>query len=424
MLKNNLQNITMKKSGVNWIGTMPSDWELLPMRASLKERKKKNIGNKVTNILSVMKDVGVVRYEDKGNVGNKSSSRPESYKIVYPNDIVANSMNLVIGSVGISRELGVTSSVYLIYYVKDETVNIDFFNYVFRTQPFQKHLALFGRGIMELRESIKQQDIKVQLVPTPSKKEQEKIVEFLDEKTENISRLIEKKKKMIELLKEKRFSIITHAVTKGLDLSVEMKDSGVDWIGDVPDDWNIRKIKEIFTIKRGRVIAKTELDVEYSYPVYSSQTKNNGILGMINTYDFNEDLLTWTTDGALAGTIFRRSGKFNCTNVCGVLMQRQKQENSLNYLLYSVQHSALENRRPDTNGAKIMSGEMKNIKICYPNIDTQTRIAKYLDKKTSEIDDIISRIEKQIKLLNEYRASLIYHAVTGKMMDEIVKETY
>jgi type I restriction enzyme S subunit len=93
-------------------------------------------------------------------------------------------------------------------------------------------------------------------------------------------------------------------------------------------------------------------------------------------------------------------------------------------LLYSVQHSALENRRPDTNGAKIMSGEMKNIKICYPNIDTQTRIAKYLDKKTSEIDDIISRIEKQIKLLNEYRASLIYHAVTGKMMDEIVKETY
>ena len=198
----------------------------------------------------------------------------------------------------------------------------------------------------------------------------------------------------------------------------KMKDSGVKWIGQIPEDWTLPKVKNLFNIGRGRVIAQTELDDDGKYPVYSSQTQNDGCLGYINSYDFDVDQLTWTTDGANAGTVFLRTGKHNCTNVCGTLQQKNN-DNSLKYLKYALEFIAIYHKRADTNGFKIMNNEMAEIIIPVPPLNIQKRIADFLDKKCGEIDELIAIQEKEIEKLKEYKTSVITKAVTKGLDDSV-----
>lgn len=194
----------------------------------------------------------------------------------------------------------------------------------------------------------------------------------------------------------------------------ELKPSGVEWLGDIPKDWQQKKIKYLFNIGRGRVIAQDELEEDGIYPVYSSQTKNDGVLGYIKTYDFDCKQLTWTTDGANAGTVFLREGKHNCTNVCGTL--QQKNDNFiLKYLLFALQKVAPSYKRPDTNGAKIMNGEMAEIKVTFPSKIEQQKIANFLDEKSKIFDEAISKKEQLISKLELAKQSLISEVVTGKL---------
>ena len=179
----------------------------------------------------------------------------------------------------------------------------------------------------------------------------------------------------------------------------------------IPYDWDIKKVKYLFSIGRGRVIAQEELMVDGLYPVYSSQTQNNGCLGYINSFDFDCDQLTWTTDGANAGTIFIRSGKHNCTNVCGTL-QLKSSLTSLNFIYYALQYAAQFYKRPDTNGAKIMNNEMAEIGLATPSILEQQKIIEFLDYETAQIDTLIDKQQTLIQLLKEKRQAVISHAVT------------
>jgi len=196
------------------------------------------------------------------------------------------------------------------------------------------------------------------------------------------------------------------------------KNSGVEWLGEIPEHWETKRIKHLFKIGRGRVIAQTELLDNGIYPVYSSQTQDNGILGYINTYDFDCTQITWTTDGANAGTIFLRKGKHNCTNVCGTL-QQVTQNQLVEFILFSLQISSKYYKRPDTNGAKIMNGEMGEIFITLPPLEEQTAIANFLDDKTTKIDQAIAIKQKQIELLKERRQILIHKAVTRGLNDKV-----
>jgi type I restriction enzyme, S subunit len=240
------------------------------------------------------------------------------------------------------------------------------------------------------------------------------IADYLDTKTAQIDRkidLISQKAKLYSNLKQ---SLINETVTRGLDKSVPMKDSDIEWIGKVPKHWEVKRVKEIFYISRGRVIAQTELIQDGRYPVYSSQTKDNGCLGYINTFDYEGEYITWTTDGVNAGTVFLRQGQFNCTNICGTLNLKSKNQ-FLSYLFYFLQVITKHNKRIDTNGAKIMSNEMAFIKLTIPPLDEQKAIADYLDTKTVQIDQIIQTINAQIEKLKELRKTLINDVVTGKI---------
>jgi type I restriction enzyme S subunit len=190
----------------------------------------------------------------------------------------------------------------------------------------------------------------------------------------------------------------------------EFKSSKFKWFEEVPVNWLEGKISYYFGIGRGRVISELELNPDAFYPVYSSQTKNDGCLGFIDTYDFDDNILTWTTDGANAGTVFIRSGKFNCTNVCGTL--KPKVDVDLKYYLYYLQTMTPFYKRPDTNGAKIMNNEMASIYCLIPPIQEQIKIAQYLDHQTAIIDQLIQQKEKLIELLKEKRQAVINEAVT------------
>lgn len=191
----------------------------------------------------------------------------------------------------------------------------------------------------------------------------------------------------------------------------EYKDSGVEWSNYIPIHWQLKKVKYLFKLGRGRVISQEELQDNGLYPVYSSQTQNDGCLGYINTYDFDVEQITWTTDGANAGTVFLRNGKYNCTNVCGTLLPINNYF-SLKFTLYSLQYITRFYKRPDTNGAKIMNNEMADIVLVFPPLQEQTQIAQFLDYETAKIDLLIEKQQKLIELLKEKRQAVISHAVT------------
>lgn len=194
----------------------------------------------------------------------------------------------------------------------------------------------------------------------------------------------------------------------------EMKDSGVEWIGKIPKKWSRVRVGHLCEIGRGRVISSEEImDNTGLYPVYSSQTKDNGVMGYINTYDFQGEYVTWTTDGANAGTVFKRNGKFNCTNVCGTLKNRSN-ELDLSFLAYALSIETKPYVRLDIN-PKLMNNEMSNIKVCITKNYEQRKIAKFLDEKTAQFDSIISKKEALIEKLEEAKKSLINEVVTGKV---------
>ncbi len=197
----------------------------------------------------------------------------------------------------------------------------------------------------------------------------------------------------------------------------EMKNSGVAWIGEIPEKYSVVAVKNMFEIGRGRVIAKTEL-CDDGYPVYSSQTKNDGCLGYISTYDFDRDQLTWTTDGANAGTIFLRRGRHNCTNVCGTLLPKSN-DICLEYQRYALWYIALHHKRADTNGFKIMNNEMAAIKTVVPPTNEQKKIAFLLDDKCSKVHTLIANQEAQIEKLKQYKKSLITEVVTKGLNPDV-----
>lgn len=206
---------------------------------------------------------------------------------------------------------------------------------------------------------------------------------------------------------------------KGYD---SYKTSKFQWFDKLPEKWIEGKIKYLFEISRGRVISQLELNPQAKFPVYSSQTKNDGCLGYIDTFDYEGEMLTWTTDGANAGSVFQRKGQFNCTNVCGILIP--KQELGLRYYFYYVDFIAQFYKRPDTNGAKIMSNEMAEIHCFIPSIDEQSAIASFLDYKTNLIDDTIEKKKRLIELLKEKRQAVINEAVTtGLSQNTLMKNS-
>lgn len=195
----------------------------------------------------------------------------------------------------------------------------------------------------------------------------------------------------------------------------EMKDSGIEYLGLIPTNWAVIPVKFFFDIGRGRVISVLDLSENGKYPVYSSQTENNGCFGYLDTYDYSGPAITWTTDGAKAGTVFYRDGKYNCTNVCGILSFKPGniKKSDIKFMTYAISMAAEQNKRADINGFKIMSNEMARIRFAIPlDIHEQHNIGIFLDAKCTKIDALSADIQSEIDTLEAYKRSVITEAVT------------
>ncbi|WP_241956339.1 hypothetical protein [Staphylococcus chromogenes] len=256
----------MKDSGIKWIGEIPEDWEIRKLKYTLEERNEKNNPIITDNILSLSVERGIFPYAEKTGGGNKSKSDLTAYKVAHPNDIVINSMNILAGAVGLSRYTGVVSPVYYTLYTTSEEINITYYYYLFRTREFQRSLLGLGNGIM-MRESstgklntirmrIPMDKLAGLLLPLPPRRVQDLIVKSLAKDIKVVNKLINQTEQSIKELKKYKQSLITEAVTKGLDSTVEMKDSGIEPMMNVPKHWKINKIKYLFELYRGLNITK------------------------------------------------------------------------------------------------------------------------------------------------------------------------
>lgn len=402
---------TYKDSGIEWLGEIPEHWGVKRLKDVIK----------VSQGLQIPRDkrfhkprLNSVPYITIPSIQGKVEEyiyKPNSNVLCTKSDIL-----VVRTGSGVGKILTNNSGAFHNNFFKakeNKLLNFSFSFYLLTCYNTQFLIKTYA-GLTAIPD-INHSDFYSIYFTLPPLTEQTQIANYLDKKTNGIDRKIELLSKKISTYKELRKSLIKETALKGLDKEVKLIDSNINWLGSYPAHWQLKRIKDIFTISRGRVIAKTELKDKGLYPVYSSQTQNNGELGCIDTFDFETDLLTWTTDGANAGTVFKRAGKFSCTNICGTLIPIYKDKISLDYFVYSVQESATPNKRIDTNGAKIMSNEMSVIDIVVPPLKEQKAIANYLDEKTNKIDAIVNNIENQIMHLKELRKALINDVVTGKI---------
>ncbi len=410
-----------KDSNIEWLGQIPEHWQVKRVKDFIIK-----IGSGVTpkggSETYVKTGITFLRsqnvYDDGLRIDNVSFIKEEVHEQMKnsqlrPNDILMNITGASIGrSCIVPENLKEANINQHILYFRIKKNLVPFISTYFKSNSIKEYINLIQAG--SSKEALTMgQALNIPIV-FPPLKEQIQIANYLDEKTDYLDKKINLLQQKINTYQDYRKSLIQKVICKGLDETVKLKESGIDYIGTIPKHWETKRVKELFNIGRGRVIGQGELIDNGKYPVYSSQTENNGCLGYIDSYDFDKNLLTWTTDGVNAGTVFIRSGKFNCTNVCGTLIPKRNNLD-LNYTRYSLQESAIPNKRIDTNGAKIMNNEMSIIHIVFPPLSEQKEIANYLDTQTEQLDKIILNLKKQIKALKVYKKTLINEVVTGKI---------
>ncbi|HFU4496176.1 TPA: restriction endonuclease subunit S [Streptococcus suis] len=436
----------MKDSDVEWIGKIPENWEMRRLKYTLKERKEKNDPIITNFILSLSMERGVFPYSEKIGGGNKAKEDLKAYKVAYPNDIVLNSMNILSGSVGLSKWLGAVSPVYYTYYSDNKDINMNYYHYLFHSKEFQRSLLGLGNGILmkesnngklnTIRMRIPSEKLNRLLFPVPPKSEQLAIAYFLDENVAKIDAIIADTKLSIEELKAYKQSLITEAVTKGLDTNAKMKDSGVEWIGVVPEGWKITRIKYNYYLK-GRIgwqgLTSADYIEEGPYLITGTDLVdgkvnwNNAVHISTENYEIAPDIhlkdndLLISKDGtigkvALVSNIGDKQASLNS----GVLLVRNTGDTMINrYLFYVLQSNIFwrwfdSKKSPNSTILHLYQGDFKDFKYPVPDYDEQGKIAKYLDINVRKIDKLLLDKNDVITQLEIYKKSLIYEYVTGK----------
>ena len=412
----------MKDSGVAWIGEIPADWVLERLQWHITEIKESNNPIKTKQVLSLTNKLGVIPYEEKGAQGNVSKENYNEYKLAYPGTIVANSMNILIGSVGICNYFGCVSPVYYVF-KPNEGENLEFLNYLFQSEQFQKQLRQYANGILEIRLRVSSSGILKRLIALPSKDEQEAIVTFLNEKCGQIDILIANQKAQIEKLKQYKQSVITEVVTKGLNPDVEMKDSGVQWIGEIPQYWETIRLKWLLAERKERSKDGSEEPLSMSQKVGLVPTKKIDMIPNMAA-SFVGAKLTYKND-LVFNKLKAHLGVFSVSNYDGLVSP----DYAVYYTLGNVNLKYLEyvfktpqcigEFRKKSSGiaaglTRLYTDGLFSIEVPYPSMEEQNKVVDYLNSKSKSIDKLIEIKQSKIAKLNEYKKSLIYEYVTGK----------
>ncbi len=413
----------MKDSGIEWIGDIPEKWDLLRLQFCLKEVKVNNNPIQTTQVLSLMKDVGVLPYEEKGDVGNKSKEDVSEYHLAFPNTIVLNCMNILIGSVGISDYFGCVSPVYYVFKETDEC-NLRYVNYIFNTRELQKELRKYAKGILEIRLRVSADDIFKRKIPFPSKSVQKRIADTLDCKCSEIDALRADIDKEIATLEKYKKSVVFRTVTYGLRKE-KLKKTRSDVWTDIPVSWSLVDIKYLFEIvkriagKEGyEIIAITQQGLKYK----DISTNEGQLAADYSGYQFvhpgdfamnHMDLLTGWVD---------LSDKFGVTSPdYRVFRLRDSNRNDRVYYKHLMQccymnkiFYSLGQGVSNLGRWRLQAPVFNDFQVPVPPVDEQREIGAYLDEKILEINSVITSKKEEIASLDAYKKALIYEYVTGK----------
>lgn len=407
-----------KESGIEWLGEVPKHWEIKPIK-SLFSRTKRT-GYKNETLLSVYREYGVIVKSSRDDNRNKESDDLSPYQLVNIGDLVINKMKAWQGSLAISEHRGIVSPAYYIYEPlnSNNLLNNNFVHNQIRSKYFIQSYKNFSKGIR-----VGQWDLESELFTRlnlflPPFDEQRKISEFIQREITKIDNLISKQEQLIKLLEEQRKSIILHAVTKGLNPNAPMKDSGVEWLGEVPRHWKISKIKYLSQCLDSKRIPLNSVERSLrsgSIPYWGA----NNIVDCIDDYLFDENLILVGEDGApffdpLKNVAFFVSGKIWVNNHMHVLRPLPNLTN-IHFLTHAINSTLFRYYVSGSTRDKLNQTDLNNILIRLPELNEQNIIADFLTKEIEKINTLISKQKQLIEKLKEYRTSIISHAVTGKI---------
>lgn len=417
-----------KDSGVKWLGEIPSHWEVVRGLAVFSENKNKNTQLENSIVLSLSYGKIIVKKDiDSGLVPEEYSS----YQIVKPGFIIVRSTDLQNDKtslrIGYVCNEGIITSAYLGLQVKGNN-NDKYLYYFLHDWDITKEIYRHGNG---LRQSLSWNDLRDVNVLLPPLSEQDAIVRYLDSATSKIDKAIAMQQKMIDLLNERKQIIIQNAVTKGLDENVEMKDSGVEWIGMIPKQWEVRKIKSVTLFnplpqkkfQPDDIIGYLPMDRLGFGKMKPSEIKYGKMPVGLNYFEDGDIVMAKVTpcfeNGKIAIADKLKNGCAYGTSE--IFVYRPLSSVSSKFILYSLQNEKLKSvfasTMMGTGGLKRINAIIaKNAQIALPaSINEQKNIVSFLDEKISMFDSAISNCQRQITLLQERKQIIINEVVTGKV---------
>lgn len=421
-----------KDSGIEWIGEIPEHWDVIKSKFLFGSRNERN--NITEPLLSVTQKDSVVRRDELATRVWNPDSDISAYKLVKNGDFVI-SLRTFEGGIELSNVQGLVSPAYTVLYRKKE-IEALYYKYLLKSARFITELNKITTGIRQ-GKNISFEDFAEILLPVPGLMDQKIIGAQLDEKTSLIDKLIEVKQRKIELLKEKRTALINHVVTKGLDPIVKMKESGIEWIGEIPEHWDYKKITHCFNlIGSGTTPSST-----------TSEYYENGKINWLQTGDLTDGIITRTSKlitqkafddlnlkiypsnsliiamyGATIGKVGLLKIDTTTNQACCVLADPKGVY--VNYVFYwfIANKDRVVSLGYGGGQPNISQETIKSLRIHCPPTEEQTQIVEYLDEKTKEVDNLLTLEQKKIDLLKEYRQTLISEVVTGKI--KVVKDDY
>jgi type I restriction enzyme S subunit len=398
----------MKPSGVGWLGEVPTGWEVHRAKRAFREiDDRSEQGDE--ELLSVSHKTGVTPRSQK-NVTMFMAESYEGHKVCRPGDIVVNTMWAWMAALGVSRQIGIVSPAYGVYRPRSATrFDPKYLDYLLRTEVYRAEYVRSSRGITTSRLRLYPPDfLSIPLIQPPLD-EQRLIVRFLDWHGAQTAKLIRAKKQIIALLNEQKQAIIHRAVTRGLDPNVKLKPSGVPWLGDVPAYWEVKRLKDLVRLQSGEGITAFDIEASGEFPVYGG----NGLRGYTSRFTHEGDFVLIGRQGALCGNINYASGRFFASEHAVVANPRNKFETRwLGELLrtMNLNQYSIAAAQPGLAVERISP-----LPIVVPPLHEQPELVRALDTETAELRVAVTRIEREIALIQEFRTRLIADVVTGKL---------
>ena len=421
-----------KDSGVEWLGQVPEHWEVKPLKRACHVFP--------SNV-------------DKKSHDGETAVRLCNYTDVYYNDTITAGMDFMVatassdqiakftlraGDTIITKDSETADDIAIGAYVPADLPGVVCGYHLSMVRPmpdsdgaFVKRLfdsvyskscfAVLANGLT--RVGLGQYELDNVELPFPPLAEQTRIAAFLDRETGKIDELVAEQRRLMELLKEKRQAVISHAVTRGLNPAAPLKPSGIEWLGDVPAHWEIRKLSLLFRAgkgKNGQMLTKEFCaENEGEYPVYSGQTENDGVMGTWNQFEFEfgeGGVLFSTTVGAKAMHLRQLFGRFSLSQNCMIIWPTSS-DCQTRFFYYHFQPLFQFQRAliPEHMQASFRIEDLYGYRIAVPPHDEQSAIVSFLDLELAKFDTLTAEAQRAIDLLQERRTALISAAVTGQI---------